>query len=109
MSTSSGYLAYVLEQLSGLEDISYRQMMGEYIIYYKGKIAAYVCDDRLLLKPVKSAVEMVHEKIYEDPYEGAKPMLLADADDRELLHSIFEAMYDELPAPKPKKPKVKNP
>lgn len=108
MSTSSGYLAYVLEQLSGLDDISYRQMMGEYIIYYKGKIAAYVCNDRLLLKPVKSAVEMVNEKIYEAPYEGAKPMLLADVDDRELLHSIFEAMYDELSAPKPKKPKVKN-
>lgn len=107
MSTSMSYLQYVLEQLSGLEDISYRSMMGEYIIYYKGKIAAYVCDDRLLLKPVKSAVAMVREEIYEPPYEGAKPMLLADADDKELLQSIFETMYDELPFPKTKTPKAK--
>ena len=107
MSTSMSYLQYVLEQLSDLEDISYRQMMGEYIIYYKGKIAAYVCDDRLLLKPVKSAVEMVREEVYEPPYEGAKPMLLADADDKELLQSIFEKMYDELPFPKPKANKTK--
>lgn len=105
MSTSKEYLEYVLEQLSGLEDITCRQMMGEYIIYYRGRIAAYVCDDRLLLKPVRSAAAMVREEIYEAPYEGAKPMLLADVDDRELLHRIFEAMYDELPAPKPKKTK----
>ncbi len=107
MATSKGYLEYVMEQLSGLEEISCRQMMGEYILYYKGRIAAYVCDDRLLLKPVKSAVKMVKEEIYETPYDGAKPMLLADVDDRELLHSIFEAMYDELPEPKPKKSKIK--
>ncbi len=107
MATSKDYLEFVLEQLSGLEDISCCQMMGEYIIYYHGKIAAYLCDDRLLLKPTKSAVALVREEIYEVPYEGAKPMLLADVDDRELLHSIFEAMYEELPAPKPKKPKTK--
>ncbi len=107
MSTSKEYLEYVLEQLSELEDITCRQMMGEYILYYKGRIAAYICDDRLLLKPVKSAVKMVKEEIYETPYEGAKPMLLADVDDRELLQSIFKAMYDELPEPKPKKPKAK--
>lgn len=107
MATGKGYLEYVLEQLAGLEDISCRQMMGEYIIYYRGRIAAYVCDDRLLLKPVNSAVKMVKEEIYETPYEGAKPMLLADVDDRELLQSIFKAMYDELPEPKPKKPKTK--
>ena len=103
MATSKGYLEYVLEQLSGLEDITYRQMMGEYILYYRGKIAGGIYDDRLLLKPVKSALELMSETVYEIPYEGAKPMLLADVDDRERLQKIFEAMYDELPAPKPKK------
>ena len=105
MATSKGYLEYVLEQLSGLEDITYRQMMGEYILYYRGKIAGGIYDDRLLLKSVKSALELMSEAVYEIPYEGAKPMLLADVDDRERLQKIFEAMYDELPAPKPKKPK----
>lgn len=105
MATSKEYLEFVMEQLSGLEDITYRQMMGEYILYYGGRIAGGIYDDRLLLKPVRSALDMVGEVIYETPYEGAKPMLLADVDDKERLHRIFEAMYDELPAPKPKKPK----
>lgn len=105
MATSKGYLEFVLEQLSGLEDITYRQMMGEYILYYRGKIVGGVYDDRLLLKPVKSALEIVSEAVYEIPYEGAKPMLLADVDDRERLQMMFEGMYDELPETKPKKPK----
>ena len=105
MATSKGYLEFVLEQLSGLEDITYRQMMGEYILYYRGKIVGGVYDDRLLLKPVKSALEIVSEAVYEIPYEGAKPMLLADVDDRERLQMMFEAMCDELPETKPKKPK----
>lgn len=105
MSSSKEYLEYVLEQLSGLEDITYRPMMGEYILYYRGRIAGGIYDDRLLLKPVKSAIATVAEVIYETPYEGAKPMLLADVDDRERLYSIFEKMYDELPETKPKKSK----
>lgn len=105
MSTSKEYLEFVLEQLSGLEDITYRPMMGEYILYYSGRIAGGIYDDRLLLKPVQSALDGVAEVIYETPYEGAKPMLLADVDDKERLHRIIEAMYDELPVPKPKKTK----
>ena len=105
MASSEEYLEYVLEQLSGLEDITYRPMMGEYILYYRGRIAGGVYDDRLLLKPVKSAIATVAEAIYETPYEGAKPMLLADVYDRERLCSIFAKMYDELPEPKPKKSK----
>lgn len=99
-------LNFILGQLSGLEDITYRQMMGEYIIYYKGKIAAEICDNRFLVKPVKSAVERVENAVFEPPYEGAKPMLLIDnADDKDYLTELFEAIYDELPAPKPKKKK----
>lgn len=106
MATSREYMDFILEQLSGLEDITYRMMMGEYIIYYKGKIAAYVCDDRLLVKPVKAAIDFVEQPVFEPPYEGAKDMLLVDGvDSREYLTELFEAMYDELPEPKPPKRK----
>ena len=107
MATTKEYLNFILGQLSGLEDITYRQMMGEYIIYYKGKIAAEICDNRFLVKPVKSAAEYVENAVYEPPYEGAKPMLLVDnVDDKDYLTGLFEAIYDELPAPKPKKKKT---
>lgn len=106
MATSKEYLDFILEQLSGLEEITHKQMMGEYIIYYRGKIAAYICDDRLLVKPVEAAKALMPTAAYEPPYEGAKEMLLVeDVDDREFLTELFEAMYDELPAPKPKKKK----
>ena len=101
MATGREYLGFVLEQLSGLEEITYRQMMGEYIIYYRGKIAAYVCDDRLLIKPVETARKMMPDAVYEPPYEGAKEMLLVDrTDEREFLETLFRAIYDELPEPK---------
>ena len=104
MATSKGYLEFILEQLSGLDEITYRSMMGEYIIYYRGKIAAYICDDRLLVKPVKSAISLLPEASYETPYEGAKDMLLVnEVDNKELLTELFIAMYDELPVPKKKK------
>ncbi|MBQ3416887.1 MAG: TfoX/Sxy family protein [Ruminococcus sp.] len=100
MASSKDYLNYVLEQLSPLEDISYRAMMGEYVLYYQGKVFGGIYDDRLLIKPTKSAVEMIGEPEYQLPYEGGKEMLLADVDDRELLCRIVDAMVDELPAPK---------
>ena len=104
MASSKEYLEFILEQLSGLEDVSSRAMMGEYIIYYRGKIVGGIYDDRFLVKPVKAAVAMMPEAELEVPYEGAKKMLLVDnVDDKELLCSLLEAMYDELPAPKKKK------
>ena len=101
MATSREYLGFVLEQLSGLEEITYRRMMGEHILYYRGRIAAYVCDDRLLIKPVETARKMMPDAVYEPPYEGAKEMLLVDrTDEREFLEVLFRAIYDELPEPK---------
>ena len=98
MSTSKSYLEYILDSLSGLEDITYKSMMGEYIVYYRKKIAAYICDDRLLVKPVNAAKRLLPDAPMELPYEGAKPMLLVeDTDNRELLERIFNEMYDELP------------
>ena len=104
--TGKEYLTFILEQLSDLEGISYRAMMGEYIIYYREKIVGGIYDDRLLVKPVKSAVSLMPNAIYELPYDGAKEMLLVDeVDNKEFLTGLFHAMYDELPAPKPKKKK----
>lgn len=104
MASSKEYLDYILEQLSDLEDITYRAMMGEYIIYYQGKIVGGIYDDRFLVKPVKSAVELMPDAAYELPYEGAKKMLLVDeTDDRDFLSNLFNAMLPELPTKKRKK------
>ena len=106
MASSKEYLDFILEQLSELEEISYRAMMGEYIIYYRGKIMGGIYDDRFLVKPVKSAIAYIPNGEYESPYEGAKEMLLVDdVDNKEYLTGLFNSMYDELPAPKPKKKK----
>ena len=97
MATQKEYLSYILDQLSDVEGISYRAMMGEYILYYHGKIIAYLCDNRLLVQPVSSAISILPEAIYEPPYEGAKEMLLVEEiDNKELLTKLFQAVYDEL-------------
>ena len=104
MTSSKEYLEYIMEQLSDLDDVSYRAMMGEYIIYYRGKIIGGIYDDRFLIKPVKTAMEMMPDADMELPYEGAKKMLLVeDVENREFLKELFEAMYDELPARKKRK------
>ena len=103
MASSTEYLDFILEQLSGLENVTWKAMMGEYIIYWRGKIVGGIYDDRFLVKPTKSAIAMMPDAERELPYEGAKEMLLADVDNREFLEELLEAMYDELPAPKQKK------
>ena len=109
MASSKDYLTFVLEQLSDLDSISYRAMMGEYILYYRDKIVGGIYDDRLLVKPVSSAIFLMPTATYELPYEGAKEMLLVDdVDSREFLCNLFLSMYDELPAPKKKTPPPKN-
>lgn len=101
VTSSKEYLEYILEQLSELEDITHRAMMGEYIIYYRGKIIGGIYDDRFLVKPVKSAKAMMPDADMELPYEGAKEMILVDdIENKEFLKELMEAMYDELPAVK---------
>ena len=101
MASSIAYLDFMLEQLSGLDEISCRTMMGEYILYYRGKIFGGIYDDRFLVKQTPSAIAMMPEAKMELPYEGAKEMLLVDNDERrEFLTALIDAMYDELPASK---------
>ena len=105
MSTTKEYLSFLSEQLSSLDGISYRPMMGEYLVYYRGKIAAYVCDGRLLVRPTPSAVKMLPDAEYDSMTAGGRKKLLRvdNIDNRELLTELFEAMYDELPKPKKSK------
>ena len=104
MASSKEYLDFILEQLSELDDVSYRAMMGEYIIYYRGKVVGGIYDDRFLVKPTKSAAAMMPNADMELPYDGAKEMLLVDdVDNKEFLNELLEAMYAELPVSKKKK------
>lgn len=102
MASSKDYLSYVLCQLSDLEGFSYRPMMGEYVLYCEGKVFGGIYDDRLLIKATPSAVAALGEPT-EIPYEGAKPMLMPDPDDRASLCALIRGMIGELPAPKKKK------
>ena len=98
MASTKSYLTYVMDQLSDLEDIVYRPMMGEFIIYYRGKAIGGIYDDRLLLKDVPSVRSMQKETVLNEPYEGGKPMILIEhTEDRALLQDIIQAMYNELP------------
>ena len=101
MASSKEYLNFVLEQCNGL---TARAMMGEYVLYYGGKVVGGIYDNRLLVKPTPSAVVLMPEAPRELPYEGAKEMLLVeDIDNRGFLNKLFEMMYEELPEPKRKK------
>ncbi len=102
MSTTKEYLSFLSEQLSSLDGISFRPMMGEYLIYYHDKTAAYVCDGRLLVRPTPSAVRLLPDAEYDSMTAGGRKKLLRvdNIDNKELLAELFEAMYDELPQPK---------
>lgn len=101
MASSEEYLEFIIGQLSELEEITYRAMMGEFIIYYRGKVVGGIYDDRLLVKPVKSAIALMPTASHELPYEGAKEMILVDKiDDSEFLCNLIISMYDELLNPK---------
>ena len=104
MASSEEYLDFILEQLSELEEMSYRPMMGEYILYYRGKIIGGIYDNRLLLKPVKVVMDQLGQTRLERPYEGAKEMILIeDIEDKSFLMRLIKEMYEVLPAPKVKK------
>ena len=103
MASSKDYLEFVLEQLSELNDITYRAMMGEYIIYYQGRIIAGIYDDRFLVKNTANARKLMPDAPLEIPYEGAKEMLLVeDIENKDFLRELFDAMVGELPLPKKK-------
>ncbi|MBQ7580904.1 MAG: TfoX/Sxy family protein [Clostridia bacterium] len=104
MASSKEYLNFILEQFSETEEITYRAMMGEYLLYYRGKVFGGIYDDRFLVKITNSSEKMMPDARRELPYAGAKEMILCDnVDDRDFLRKLVEAMFDELSAPKKKK------
>lgn len=104
MASSKEYLEFIVDQLSLSDEISYRAMMGEYVLYFRGKVFGGIYDDRFLVKQTKSARELLPDAAKELPYEGGKEMLLVDnVEDREFLRRLLEAMYDELPETKKRK------
>ena len=104
MASGKDYLDYILGQCSELDDISYRPMMGEYILYYRGKVIGGIYDNRFLIKPTESAVKRMPHAPMELPYEGAKEMLLVEeVEDKSFLKELLESVYEELPAPKKKR------
>lgn len=104
MASDQSYLDYILDQLSGLEGVSYRAMMGEFIIYVNGKVVGGIYDNRFLIKPVKSSLQIMPDAPQEIPYPGAKEMLLVtDPDDRALMEALLTAAAAELPEPKKRK------
>ena len=109
MASSKEYLEFILDQLSELEDVAYRPMMGEYILYYRGKVIGGIYDDRFLVKPTKSAAALMPDAERELPYDGGKEMLLVDdVENRRFLRELLQAVYAELPAPKKKKRNAQN-
>jgi len=108
MASTKEYLDFVIEQLSGMDEISYRAMMGEYILYYRGRVFGGIYDNRLLVKPVPTAVKLMPDASIELPYDGAKEMILVDdVDNREFLCKLVESMWEELPERKRKNRKVR--
>ena len=105
MPSSKEYLLFVLDQLSYLSDITYRLMMGEYVLYYKGKIFGGIYDDRFLVKVTTASLEIIKDPIFEVPYDGAKELiLLEEIDNKEFIKELIERMYDELPLVKKRLP-----
>ena len=103
MSSTNQYLEFVLDLLGELDDVAHRKMMGEYVLYYRGKVFGGIYDDRFLLKVTPATERLLPDAPRATPYEGAKEMLLVEIEDRDTLHDVVDAMWEELPAPKKKK------
>lgn len=103
MATTKEYLIYVTEQFKDIADISFRPMMGEYLMYYKAKLVGGIYDNRILIKPTASAKDLLPDAVMQTPYEGAKDMILLEEEDPQFINDLFEKMYTELPEPKKKK------
>lgn len=105
MSSSTQYLDFVLDLLGELNDVAHRKMMGEYVLYYRGKVIGGIYDDRFLLKVTPASERLLPEAPHAIPYEGGKEMLLVEVEDRDVLRDVVDAMWEELPAPKQRKKK----
>lgn len=105
MATSKAFVDFILGQCAGME-VRVKPMMGEYLLYYREKYAAALCDNRVLVKNLPAARALLPDAPLEKPYPEAQDMLLVEnLDDRQFLAALLEAVYPELPAPKPRRRK----
>ena len=104
MATTQEFHDYVMENLRKVGDVSTRKMMGEYCVYYKGKLIGDICDNCLFLKPTESVLRLMPDADRGYPYEGSKTlMVVVDAiENAELMEEVLNEMYKELPEPKKK-------
>lgn len=107
MASSFDFVKFVCEQIGGAGEISYKRMFGEYGIYCNGKIIGVICDNQFFVKKTNAGI-MIYPGCEEaSPYAGAKPHMLIDSvDDQVLMARFISATYDELPEPRPKKKKT---
>lgn len=105
MSTSKDYIAFVLEQLDGIENLTCKQMFGEYMVYVDGKQILLVCDNCVFVKKHPALAELMRDAEEGYPYEGAKPHHLLDIEDRALTENVVRTLVEVTPMPKTKKKK----
>lgn len=111
MASELGFVQYVADQMRDAGTISFRKMFGEYAVYCDAKVVALVTDDNLFVKPTVSGRQFIGDVVEAPPYPGGKPYFFIEdkLDDREWLSNLIRLTADELPEPKPKKPKAKKP
>ncbi len=107
MASDPNFMNYCVDQIAAAGEVRYRRMFGEYAVYCNERVVALVCDNQFFLKPTPSARKLLDQVTEAPPYPGAKAYwLLADQlDDRELMVQLVRLTADELPLPKPKKPR----
>ena len=111
MATDLEFMEFLADQMAGAGEISYRKMFGEYAVYLDGKVVALVCDNQLFVKPTAAGHAYIGAPVEAPAYPGAKnSFLIEDAfEDREWISELIRITARDLPAPKPKKPKRRDP
>jgi TfoX/Sxy family transcriptional regulator of competence genes len=104
MATSKEFHDYVVDSLQRIGDVTTKKMMGEYCIYYKGKLIGDICDNCLLLKLTESVLRLMPEAERAYPYEGSRTLMAVvdDVENIERMREVLDAMVEELPEPKKK-------
>lgn len=105
MATSKEFHDYTVKTLQKIGDVTTRKMMGEYLVYYQGKLVGDICDNCLFLKPTESVLRLLPDAERGYPYEGSKTLMVMveNVEDEKLMTAVLNGMYQELPEPKKKK------
>ena len=100
MATSKEYIEFVCEQLDGIENVTYRKMFGEYMVYVNAKPLLTVCDNTVMVKNVPELADLMKDAPDGVPYEGAKVHYILDIENRELVRGVIAILDPITPLPK---------